>query len=108
MEDTADLEQLLLAPLPGNSPAGEDLRWDEAFTLIKEARRTDDPGDLWPGSKQKVADWQEVRRLCTEALATRSKDLQLAAWLAEALVHDRGFEGMASGLGLIYALMDRY
>jgi type VI secretion system protein ImpA len=41
-------------------------------------------------------------------LETRSKDLQIAAWLAEAWLHLHGFSGTAAGFELMHALCERY
>lgn len=105
----ADLEALL-APIPGPSPAGAQLRYDRTYDLIREARREDDPslpqGD-W-AHKLKVADFSQVERLCAEALASRSKDLRIAAWLAEAWARTSGLAGAARGLRLFAALADRF
>ena len=40
-------------------------------------------------------------KLSTEALANQSKDLQIAAWLTEALVRLEGFAGLKQGLQLL-------
>jgi type VI secretion system protein ImpA len=108
MTSTAEWQELL-APIPGDSPAGESLRFSDTWDAIKEARRSDD-GDSsqWGAQERKLADWLEVYRLCAAALATRSKDLQIAAWLAEALAHQREIEGIASGLRIVSLLLERY
>jgi type VI secretion system protein ImpA len=99
----------LLNPIAGDNPSGADLRYDSALMLydkIKEARRQDD--DLEQGDWQherKVADFALVSKLTQEGLATRTKDLQLAAWLTEALLHTEGFAGLSQGLALCQALV---
>jgi type VI secretion system protein ImpA len=81
-----DLEALL-APIPGENPAGRSLRYEGTYDAIQEARRADDdlPQGPWQRAR-KVADWAGVIQLASEALSTKSKDLQIAAWLVEALV----------------------
>lgn len=101
-----DLEALL-APIPGDNPAGRDISYDEIYDKIKEARRADD-ANLAQGDWQseiKVAQWPVARNLAIEALSTQSKDLQVAAWLAEALMQLHGFEGLLDGLALIERLL---
>jgi type VI secretion system protein ImpA len=96
----------ILAPLPGERPTGEALRFAGDYDRIREARREDDaslPQGIWQ-SELKRANWDEVVRLCTEALTTRSKDLQIAGWLFEALVQRDGFAGMPVGLGILIGL----
>ena len=107
---TSQLEiQKLLEPIPGPNPAGENLRYAEVYDQIKEARRADDP--LSQGEWQtelKTADWKLTVDLCTQALLTQSKDLQIAVWLTEALLKQHGYQGLARGLELIHELLEKY
>ena len=99
----------LLVPIAGENPAGEALRYAGIYDTIKEARRADDdlPSGEW-SRKKKTADWQAVIRLTTEALTIRSKDLQIAVWLAEALIQRHGFPGLRDGLHLLWELQERF
>ena len=99
----------ILEPIPGDNPCGADLRYQPVYDQIKEARREDDDAaqGVWQRAR-KVADWAQVVKLATNALAKQSKDLQLAAWLTEALVYREGFAGLRDGLQLTYDLLDRY
>ncbi len=104
-----DLEALL-APIPGEDPVGESLRYADTYDTVKEARRMDDPTlpqGVWE-SELKKADWNLVVKVCEEALAKKSKDLQLAAWLTEALLNMHGFAGLREGMTLISGLCERY
>ena len=92
----------ILAPIPGDNPAGEDLRYEPVYDEIKEARRADDELDRGDWEYEiKIADWDKAISLCVETLTERSKDLQIGAWLTEALVKTQGFEGLATGLKII-------
>jgi type VI secretion system protein ImpA len=99
----------LLTPIAGENPSGSDLRYDSGhafYDRIQEARRQDD--DLPVGDWQherKVANYADVLKLSQEAIATQSKDLQIAAWLTEALLHKDGFSGLGEGLQLCHQLM---
>lgn len=99
----------LLAPL-GENGAGEDMAFSPLLDDIKEARRADDAylsqGEWEIGIKR--SDWPKVQALTSAALRERSKDLQLAAWLAESLASQYGFAGLAFGLELIGELLARY
>lgn len=102
--------EALLAPIPGASPAGVPLRYERTYDLVREARREDDaslPQGDW-AHKLKVADFSLVERLCTEALQTRSKDLRIVAWLAEAWARTSGLAGSARGLRLFAAMVARH
>jgi type VI secretion system protein ImpA len=82
----------LLNPISGENPSGANLRYEKVYDQIKEARTEDDdtlPTGAWARSAKK-ADYNTVIKLASEALANKSKDLQLAAWLTEAHVKKEG------------------
>lgn len=103
------LREDLLTPIPGENPSGVYLRHDTKLLIydqIKEARRQDDglaQGD-WQ-TERKVANYALEGKLAQEALATRTKDLQLAAWLTESLLHSDSFAGLQQGLKLCTGLI---
>lgn len=101
---------LLLEPISTNDPCGESLRYSEIYDQIREARREDDdnlPQGIWK-TEIKKADWDQVDRLCQEALKHRTKDLHIAAWLTEAWLHLEGIGGLARGLELILGLTQNF
>ncbi len=107
--DLIDWDQLS-APISEENPAGEYLRYEGTYDRISAARREDDP-TLTQGiykTELKRADWKEVERTCLEALANRSKDIQIAAWLMEAWLRLRGFAGARDGLRLLLALSEKF
>jgi type VI secretion system protein ImpA len=82
----------LLNPIPGDNPSGVSLRYERIYDQIKEARTEDDesiPSGAWTRTAKK-ADFALVIKLAGEGLASKSKDLQLAAWLTEAYVRREG------------------
>jgi type VI secretion system protein ImpA len=100
----------LLAPIAGDSPAGESLRYEGTYDRIAEARREDDATltqGVWKSSLKK-ADWAVIERMCIDELQARTKDLQIAAWLLEAWLHLYGFEGVKEGLDLLHGLVERF
>src|SRR5271165_4095043 len=99
----------LLNPVSADKPAGEDLRHAPIFDKIKEARRQDD--DLAQGEwvrERKLADWPLTIKLISETLATKSKDLQLIAWLAEAMLRKEGIAGFREVLELAKAMIEKF
>lgn len=105
----AALIEALLVPVAGDNPSGKDLRYDARYDQVKEARRED--LDLPPGglaTERKIADWPRVVTLARDLLATETKDLQLAAWLAEALLKRDGLAGLATGLEAAHGILDRF
>lgn len=104
-----DIERLLL-PVSVQQACGEDLAFSKEVDDIARAREHDDPSldqGEWIAAL-KEADWELVARRCEELIQGRSKDLQLAVWLAEALAHTRGFRGLGDGYSLLAALIERY
>src|ERR1700678_1768725 len=85
----------LLKPISEEQPSGENLRYAPVYDKIKEARRDDDdaPQGLWQ-RERKLADWALTIKLIGETLATKTKDVQLVAWLAEAMLKREGIGGL--------------
>ena len=101
--------EALLAPIPGDNPAGVSLQYAGLYDEINEARREDE--DLSQGEwkrDRKIADWRRVVTLTSDALTNRTKDLQVGAWLVEALVKTRGFEGLRDGFIIMRGLLERF
>ena len=103
------LRDELLNPIAGANPGGVELRYDPLFDKIKEARREDEdvPQGEWQTTR-KTADWPLVISLAKDALTTKSKDLQIAAWLTEALTRREGFGGLRSGLDVVGGMLDQH
>ena len=99
----------LLNPIEGPNPSGANLRYDPVFDKIKEARREEaQPPPGMTEQDRKVSDNAQVIKLTTDLLTNKTKDLQLAAWLTEALLKQRGFGGLKDGLGLCCGLVDKF
>ena len=103
------IEKLLTPVNPGH-PCGEDLAFSPDMDAIAKARQADDPSieqGAWI-TALKEADWKFVTSRCEKLIETRSKDLRLAVWLAEALTKTRGLGGLADGLLVVAGLCERY
>src|SRR5688572_10624211 len=98
----------LLTPIPGDNPAGTDLRY-ELYDIIREARREeiDAPTGGWDRPR-KTADWALVAKETSNALATKSKDLQLAVWLVESSYHRESFAGFAAATRVTAKLIETF
>jgi type VI secretion system protein ImpA len=95
-----------LAPVSGENPAGEYLRYNTLYRDINEARKEDDsslPRGIWNHDLKK-ANWPQVSQLALNALTTKSKDIQLVVWLLEAEIHQQGFHAIAPVLSLLAEL----
>lgn len=109
----------LLAPIPGDSPTGVYLRKDpngEAIyhdikSVRNSAREAEDvvPDDESPEPPPSPNEkWRQVKELCISALTERTKDLDIAAYLIEALLRTDGAAGLRDGFHLVRELGDRY
>src|SRR5437764_9247531 len=99
----------LLQPIAGENPSGESLRYAGVYDEISEARRADDTlnrGD-WQ-EELKVADYRKVIALAVPALTSQSKDLQIGAWLSEALMKEHGFAGLRDSMKLLAGLQEQF
>ena len=102
--------EALLAPVSAEAPAGVPAAQDEAYRRIRHEREEEDaslPLGAWE-RELKRANWVAASELAAAALAGRSKDLQLAAWLFEALIARSGFQSLGPCLRLIDALLQQY
>ncbi|HKM70079.1 MAG TPA: type VI secretion system protein TssA, partial [Stellaceae bacterium] len=116
----------LLAPISPEAPAGRDLREDNAldglYFRLREARReasaaeraaeapSDNAGprplDASPVSA--LQQWRTLGELAIEALTGHSKDLEIAAWLTEALLRSDGLIGLTAGCRLMAGLAESF
>lgn len=95
--------ETILKPISDERPSGEPMQYSGLYDEIREARRSDDP-TLSQGKWQtelKVADFRKVVDLANSALLSQTKDIQVAAWLTEALTAQQGFAGFRDGVQLI-------
>jgi len=97
----------LLVPIEGQNPSGADLRYTALFDEIRRARSRGDLNGDWASSAE-GPDWETVIRLSAGALRTQTKDLTLAAWLAEALVATGGLAGVRDGIQLLRLMIDTF
>ncbi len=100
----------LMQPIPGENPAGVDVREHEGgllYWLIKtpreESRRIErkyweEPAN--PAYSLMNCQWDEVQRQCEAILVERSKDFELVSFLCEALLREHGFAGLRDGFRL--------
>jgi type VI secretion system protein ImpA len=99
----------VLAPISEQNPVGVDLRESNDWVEFKKARPKANEAaskDIW--EREDNASWPLLKELSTRALATKSKDLQLAVWLLEASLKTDGFAGVRDGLRTIRELLEKY
>ena len=100
--------EALLTPISEDKPSGEYMRYSGIYDEISEARRADDlPQGEWQ-TESKTADFRKVISLAVPALEKETKDLQISAWLSEALVKEHGFVGLRDCLRLVSGLQENF
>lgn len=100
----------LLAPVSAACPCGEDLAFSAELDAIAKARVADDPSieqGAWV-TTLKEADFKFVAARCASLIETRSKDLRLAVWLAEACAKTVGLRALGDSLMVIAGLCERH
>ncbi len=106
-----------LAPIEGDNPCGVDLREDSSpislYYQIKDERTAArnierqqiSPEDMYNQSKPH---WKKLHDLATEVLVTKTKDIEIAAWLTEALLRLKGFEGLQQGFSIVRSFSENF
>lgn len=118
MDDVTLIDvEAVLAPVSETAPAGEDLRADATPQSLyyqlrdqrSKARAAERNALVEDGSIAGCAnDWRPLLQRIPDALIGKSKDLELMAWLIEALCRLHGFAGLASGFDLTASLIEQY
>src|ERR1700730_4337671 len=103
------LSEGLLKPVRGQTSSSQSLRYDPVYDKIREARREEEvlSSGVWTRETKK-ADFVQVIKLATEVLSNKSKDVQIAVWLTEALLAREGIPGLTQGLDLIRGLLENF
>lgn len=103
--ETVDVAALL-APIPGDAPAGESLLYSDVYDRIQLNRRSE--RSQFEDEGGRAPDYRLVVKLASDALASRSKDLQLAVWLVDALTRTDGFAGIRDGMRVLRGLHENF
>lgn len=105
----------LLAPIPGDKPTGSDLRANVSpsspYYKVKDARTAARSAERQAESGAEDApppDWKAVISTATQVLSQSSKDLEVTAYLIEALARVHGFAGLRDGFRLARELADAF
>lgn len=98
----------LVAPIPGEAPAGAPLAYDVRLKL-EELRKEINPDDYDADDPRRPQsyrppDWAAIVKLAKETLTGKSKDLLAAARLVEAIVIQQRFVGLRDGMKFLHRL----
>ncbi|ANA41319.1 type VI secretion protein [Geobacter anodireducens] len=102
-EHALDIASIGKEPICPERPAGEDIRYDPLFDALQA-----EVDKLTSPAAAGTVDWERVVRMAADILATRSKDLLVASYLAVGLVQTRGGDGLALGLTVWRDLLERF
>ena len=98
----------LLQEVSSAAPCGENLEYDPEYGALERAiqgRPEQQFGDtIVEGSDP---EWRDVQRHALSLFA-RTKDLRVAAFLTQSLVHLHGWNGFQDGLSIVHGLLERY
>ena len=100
----------LLDPISEENPCGEYLRYEPIYDEIQEYRREDDPQlsqGVWERDIKK-ANWPQLLITCEDLLKHKTKDLQITAWITEALTVLHGFKGLRHGTELLRRMSEKF
>lgn len=105
----------ILAPIAGEKPVGPDLRVNAGPTSlyyqVKDGRNNARASErrMEGGVEDAVPpDWKSVATAAVKALTENSKDLEIAAYLIEALCRTQGFAGLRDGFRLTRGLVEQF
>jgi type VI secretion system protein ImpA len=105
----------LLGEVPGEfadgvKGAGDPNLYDDTLrdqlNILREEVPPGTVDSLGQPKETKKAEWKKVEEQSREALAKKSKDLRIAAYLIEALVRQNGFAGVRDGFILMRRLCE--
>ncbi|MBY5326104.1 type VI secretion system protein TssA [Rhizobium leguminosarum] len=105
----------IIDPLEQNPPCGENVRSNtisrEIYYRIKDARNAARTAErsIIPGETIAIAPaWHDVSNLGLQILSSKSKDIEVLAWLAEAQLRLRGFSGLHDVYVATVSLLDKH
>jgi len=107
----------LLDGITPDAPCGDDPRRDtsadspyQTLRTLRTTARNNERAALAGGHPDfiQTADWQPIVDLAPRLLRETGKDLEVTAWLIEAMTRVHGFRGLATGLRLAAALIEAF
>jgi type VI secretion system protein ImpA len=100
--------ETLLAEISGEKPCGDDLEYDAEFlALMAAASSAPQERLVGPSGPAEEPNWRNIAKQAA-ALFARTKDVRVATVLARASLHLQGVDGLAQGVALVRALIERH
>lgn len=101
--DLEKIKSLGTEPCPGDAPCGSDCRYEPEYeSLFAEIEK------LTSITNAGSCNWQTVVENGTILLATKTKDIQVACYLAVALAMTEGVAGIAAGCAMLAGLAKNF
>jgi type VI secretion system protein ImpA len=98
----------LIQPIQPDSPCGDDLEYDDAFTDLERSAEGPSVHAVVGGDVATDGpNWRAVEKQAT-ALLARTKDLRVAVPLVKAALHTHGLAGFSTGCAFLLRLLERY
>lgn len=98
-----DISALGAAPISVDSPAGADAKYEPEYEAL-----TAEIAKLSSVSRSEPISWQAVADNGAVILAEKSKDISVAAYMAVAIQHTRGMEGLLDGIRLLHGICSNF
>ena len=99
-----DLSELGVKPISEGQPAGEDVRYEQEFEdLQAEIDKLSSASTGGEGIQ-----WDMVVKLSIGILSEKSKNFQVATYMAVALLHTDQFEGLVQGTVVLQGLLENF
>ena len=102
--DLPDLTDCGKTPIAPDAPAGSDVSYDPDYEALQ---REIDKLSLATAARASL-DWNLAARLAANILVKKSKDIKVAAYLAEALTRTGQIAGLATGVHILRDLVETY
>ncbi len=96
-EPVSDLIASISSPISADEPSGENVRYDDDFEAAKAEFE-----------KLSEIDYEMIGDVCTELLATKTKDVLVASYLAVALTARNELIGLAEGILVLQIMVDNF
>jgi len=91
-----------------DSPCGEDLEYDPEFSELERAAQGREAQQMGDAVIEGAGpDWKSVKKLSL-SLFTRTRDMRVASYLIQALIHTDGLPGLRDGLLVLKGILTAY
>ncbi len=98
-----DIRDLGKEPIPGDNPVGEDIKFEPEMEEIEE-----EIGKLTNLNAEGTTDWDKVLKVGQTILSEKSKNFQVAVYVAHALLETKSMEGFPDGIHILRDIVETY